>query len=409
MSNFFRKVPGKLPPSNIRDKAFFVWYAIGVIFLTIIIIWILLQFKEIVAMLIISTLFSYFLLPIVIFLSNPINIPISDHLKIGKLKLKLPWKAFKIHTKKGLSRTTSISAAFLLMALVIAMFIFYIVPITTSEMQNFYSNRVVYKNKLTETYNHTVKYIETNTPTTLKPYLPSLSQELNQKIYISEIRNLVTQAIGSSIPVLKTFMGSLAHYIWIPFVTFYILMDYTIYKEALFAVLPKKKREEIKELVGEINTMLRQYIRGQMLVCLTIGVSITIAMLIMGIPYAVLIGILAGILDVIPYIGVIVTMIPAVILAFLMKGPLFALFVLLILYFIHWLEGHIIIPNIMGNSINMPPLVVIVALIMGAQIMGFIGMLLAVPVAATIRVVVQFYVKRRQLSEAAEAAETANS
>lgn len=379
-----------------------MWYVIGLIFLTMMIIWLLLQFKETVAMLIISTLFSYFLLPVVTFLSNPIDISIPNHLKIGSLKLKFPWETLKIQTKKGLNRITSVSTAFLLMAILLATFIFYIVPLTTSEMQNLYSNRAIYKDKLTKTYNNAAIYIEKHTPATLKPYLPSINSELNQKINISEIQRIVTQAIGSSIPVLKTFMGSLAHYIWIPFVTFYILMDYNIYREALFAILPKKRREEIKELSNEINIMLRQYIRGQMLVCLTIGVFITIAMLLMEIPYAVIIGILAGVLDVIPYIGVILTMIPAVILALVMKGPLYALFVLLILYIIHWLEGHIIIPNIMGNSINLPPLIVIVALIIGAQTMGLVGMLLAVPIAAVLRVVIQFYVIKRQLMEEAE-------
>ena len=387
--------------SNVKDKAFFVWYVIGIVFLVITILWILLHFKETVAMLVMSVLLSYFLLPVVTFLSNPISISLKNYLEIGKLKIKLFNKPFHFATKKGVSRTLAITVAFGLMGLVLAMFIFYVVPLTTSEIQNFYSNRATYKYQLVKLYGNYTSFIASHVPVTIKPYL---LPDLSQKIDVSEIYKMTVQAIGSSVPAVKNLMSSIAHYIWIPFVTFYILMDYNIYKEAVFAVIPKKKRSEIKELFSEINHMLRQYIKGQMLVCLIIGSSITIAMLLMGIPYAILIGILAGVLDVIPYVGVVVTMIPAVLLALLMKGPLYALFVLVVLYLIHWIEGHVIIPNIMGNSINLPPLVVIVALIIGAETMGVLGMLLAVPVAATLRVVIAFYVRKNRLAEEQEPA-----
>ena len=194
-------------------------------------------------------------------------------------------------------------------------------------------------------------------------------------------------------PAVTNFMGSVSHLLLIPFATFYILMDYDTYQEALISLIPKNRKKEVMSLLTEIDVMLKQYIKGQIIVCFIIGTS-TVAMSLLQIPYALIIGTFAGCIDVIPYIGVIVSLLPAVLLA-LMKSPIHAVLTLGILYFIHWLEGHVIIPNIMGQSVKLPPLTIIIALIIGLEVMGIIGMFLAVPIAAVLRVVIEFYIKKR--------------
>ncbi len=381
--------------TDIREKVFFVWYAIGLIVLIVSILWILSHFKDIIAILIICTLLSYLLSPIVDFLSNPMNLEVKNYLKINKFKIKLPWNTIVIKTKRGNPRLVAVLAAFIIVGILLALMIFYIVPTISQEYKNLYEHRAIYKQSIFQMYTGIINYIDLHTPTSLKPYLPELSKGVDPNEIIRYTRNL----IASSLPAVGTFMSSLAHFILVPFITFYILMDYDIYKKGLLSLIPGRRQNEVIELLKNTDRMLKHYIRGQLLVCLTIGASVTIAMLIMKIPYAILIGIFAGIVDVIPYIGVILSMIPAIIFA-LFKSPVYALAVFLVLYAIHWFEGHVIIPNIMGQSIDLPPLTIIIAIIIGAEAMGLIGVFLAVPIAAVIKVVISYYIDKKEEQEA---------
>lgn len=376
--------------NNIKEKALKIWYAIGLLVLTFIILWILSNFKNILALLIICTLLSYLLMPVVDFFSHPLNIKIKKELGFIKWKINLPFGGKTIKTSRGLPRIAAISLTFIIFGTCIMLILLWVMPLISQEMQNLYANRKVYKDNITRTYDYYVSVVEKYTPNSFKPYIKVYASQFK----ISDINKTVRDMLASTVPVVQGFMSSVSHLVLIPFVTFYVMMDYDAYRLGLLSLIPKKRKPEVMELLGEIDKMLKKYIRGQLLVCLIIGSSVSIAMLLMGIPYALLIGAFAGLIDVIPYIGVILSLIPAVLFA-LMKSPLYAVFVLIVLYFIHWLEGHVIIPNIMGQSVNLPPLTVIVALIIGAEVMGLIGMFLAVPVAAVIRVVIEFYIKKR--------------
>ena len=376
---------------DIKTKAAKVWYAIGVLILTFIILTIMFNFKNIISLIIICILLSYVMMPFISFFSNPIDIKIPENLSIGKLKIKLPLIGGKnIKTQKGLSRVTSISLTFILFITTIVLVFTIITPIIKHEIKNLYDNREQYKQIIENEYKNLDKYLDKYIPQSLIKYKEEAKKNLNIENIATYLKNLVE----SIMPAVTNFMGSVSHLLLIPFATFYILMDYDTYQETLMSLIPKNRKKEVTELLSQIDVMLKQYIKGQLLVCFIIGASITIAMSLLQIPYALIIGTFAGCIDVIPYIGVIVSLIPAVLLA-LMKSPIHAIITLGILYFIHWLEGHVIIPNIMGQSVKLPPLTIIIALIIGAEVMGIIGMFLAVPIAAILRVVIEFYIKKR--------------
>lgn len=383
--------------TDIKTKSAKVWYAIGVLILTFIILWILSCIKNIVALLIICTLISYVLRPLVDFLSHPISINIKNRIKAFGKDITLPFKGFSVKTQKGLPRVGAISVTFITVICVISLILMFVIPLVSQEMNNFYAQRHEYKMTLISQYEKAAEFAEAKIPSTFKPYIHGLTSHIN----LHEIMNTCKNAAVSMMPAVSNFMTSVSHLILVPFVTFYMLMDYEEYRISLLSLLPKRRKKEIHSLLGEIDAMLKQYIKGQILVCLIIGISVTIAMVVLDIPYAILIGAFAGAIDVIPYVGVIISMVPSVLLA-MSKGPFYAVLTLGILYFIHWLEGHVIIPNIMGQSIKLPPLTVIVALIIGAEMMGLIGMFLAIPIAAIIRVVIEFYIKKRDEREAAE-------
>jgi len=386
----------------IKRKAYFMWYTLGILALLFIVCWVLSFLKHVVILLSVATLMAYVLAPMVEFFNKPMELHIRDYIKIYRFELKIPLKKKNIVlNRKGFSRITSIMIVYVILLLIGLLVVFYLLPIITLQLQNLSTNRAVYMKNMVELYNRANDWLTPRIPETLKVHMPDITSTV-----VEETRNYGIKMLQHTIPMMQSFLSYFAMMFVIPFVTFYILMDVDKYKRAFMAVIPHDRKEEFSELLHELDLMLGRYIRGQIIVCIVIGASVTLALVLMKIQYAVLIGVFAGFMEIIPYIGVVIGMVPAIVIA-LFKGPLFALFVLVVLYLIHWSEGHVIVPNVMGQSVGLPPLVVIVALIIGAETMGILGMFLAVPIASVLRVIVNHYIRR--LSKAASPAPAAAS
>jgi predicted PurR-regulated permease PerM len=374
---------------HIRRKAYHILYILGILTLLFIVCWILSFLKHVVILLSVAILLAYVLAPMVEFFNQPIVLQIREYVKMHHWKLKIPLKRknIVIH-RRGFSRIVSIIIVYFFLLGIGLIVIFYLVPIISAEFNNLLYHRAAYIKSATDAYNRAYEWVTPRIPEVIKEQIPLFTTKITE-----EIRNFSVGALQHTIPAVKSFLSYFALIFIIPLVTFYILMDVDVYKKGFMALVPETSKLEVSELLHDIDLMLGRYIRGQLLVCAVIGISVTIALLIMDIQYAVLIGVFAGVIDIIPYVGVVLGMIPAVILA-LFKHPLYALLVLAVLYFIHWSEGHIIVPNIMGQTIGLPPLVVIVALIIGAETMGILGMFLAIPIASVIKVVFNHYIRR---------------
>jgi predicted PurR-regulated permease PerM len=388
----------------IKRKAYFMWYTLGILALLFIVFWVLSFLKHVVILLSVAILIAYVLAPMVEFFNNPIELHVRDYIRIHTFEFKIPFrkKNITLH-RKGFSRITSIMIVYIILLIVGLIVVFYLLPIITLQLQNLSSNRATYMKNIVELYNNANAWITPRIPETLKGQIPDITTTL-----IEETRNYGIKMLQHTIPMMQSFLSYFAMMFVIPFVTFYVLMDVDKYKRGFMAVIPHDRKEEFNELLHELDLMLGRYIRGQIIVCIVIGVSVTLALVLMKIQYAVLIGVFAGFMEIIPYIGVVIGMVPAIVIA-LFKGPLFALFVLIVLYLIHWSEGHVIVPNVMGQSVGLPPLVVIVALIIGAETMGILGMFLAVPIASVLRVIVNHYIRRLSKSSSPTPAVTSSA
>jgi predicted PurR-regulated permease PerM len=136
----------------------------------------------------------------------------------------------------------------------------------------------------------------------------------------------------------------------------------------------------------DVNAVVGGFIRGQLLVAIIVGVLITIMLTVLHVRYAFLIGVIAGLLEIIPYLGAFVGAAPAVIIALVTNGPLNAGLVVLGFIAINQIEGHVISPLVVGESVGLSPLIIILALLTGGELFGLAGLLLAVPVAGIIKV-----------------------
>jgi predicted PurR-regulated permease PerM len=201
------------------------------------------------------------------------------------------------------------------------------------------------------------------------------------------IRTRGLQVFGQIFVVLAGTVAVIAVFIVVPMVTAYLVLDLDHLKGILATVVPEDRWRATVGLLSDIDGVLGGFIRGQLLVALTVGVLITIAMVVLRVPYPYLWGLLAVFGDLIPYVGAVLAAVPAVISAVLTNGWINALLVVAAFVLIYEAEGHLIAPNIVGKQVKLSAFVVVVALLIGAELAGLFGMLIAVPVAGVLRVV----------------------
>ncbi len=208
----------------------------------------------------------------------------------------------------------------------------------------------------------------------------------------ANIAALLTQygagTASKTLGILLSTVSFAALFIVIPVLAAYMLMEAATLKRTVIGMLPVRARPKTVKILGELDAVIGGFIRGQILVALIVGALVTALLLILHVRYAVLIGVIAGVLDVFPYVGAVAGWLPAFIIAMFTNGWQNAVWVTVGIIAINQLEGNVIAPNVVSRSVELTPLAVVVALLTGAELLGVAGLLLAVPIAGIIRVLI---------------------
>ncbi|OON95677.1 MAG: hypothetical protein ATN36_07745 [Epulopiscium sp. Nele67-Bin005] len=156
-------------------------------------------------------------------------------------------------------------------------------------------------------------------------------------------------------------------------------------------ILPEKIYTEVSQLGGSINTVLTGYIRGQVLDTVIMGALTSILLTIIGLDFAIIIGIITGIFNLIPYFGPIVGVVLAGVIGTLGQNPNMGLYAMIAVFALQQLDAWFIVPKVLGENVKLHPIVVLLAIVIGGELYGLIGMLAGVPIAALIRVILIRY------------------
>jgi predicted PurR-regulated permease PerM len=191
--------------------------------------------------------------------------------------------------------------------------------------------------------------------------------------------------VGQALSILLGLASMAAALVIIPILAFYLLIDTERLRSGFFRLIPASAQPIAILMLQDIDNVLGGFIRGQIIVAASVAVLITIILLVLQIKYALLIGVFAGAVDIIPYLGAIAGAVPAVIIALITHGFGWALLVVGAFVVVNQVEGHIIVPNVVGQRVGLTPFMVIVAILMGAELGGILGMFVAVPIAAIIK------------------------
>ena len=197
-----------------------------------------------------------------------------------------------------------------------------------------------------------------------------------------------TDAVTMVIGTVWGFVGGLFGFITILLLTFYLLVESQGIFDFIVRLLPRERRQKVTEVSALVTTKVSAWLGGQILLGFIIGTTTAIGLALMGVPYFYVLALIAGIGEMIPIVGPIVSAIPAVAVAFTVS-PGLALGVTIFFLAQQQVENAVLVPKVMGQTVGLGAVTVITSLIVGGELLGIIGALLAVPTAAIIKVLVE--------------------
>lgn len=277
--------------------------------------------------------------------------------------------------KKNFPRPLSVFLIYIFTFLFIGITISFLIPPLVSQFEEFSKNLPFYGEKISTSFKGVETYAQSygiyfNTSEALRDYLGGLVQT-SSRIFSTTVE--VFAVFVSIIVVLS--------------LTFYMSVKEDGMKNFIVSLTPSGKRGYVVSLVERIQRKIGRWMFGQILLMLIIFVLDFIVLSVFNIPYALILAMLAGILEIVPYLGPIISATIAALVGF-MISPITGLIVLLSLTAIQQLESHVIVPQIMKKAVGLNPVVVILTLLVGAKLGGTIGAILAVPIATAVGVFV---------------------
>lgn len=278
--------------------------------------------------------------------------------------------------RRGLSRPFSIILVYLAGIALVAGMLSYFVPAVSAQARIFVEVAPDYWERIQGLFAYQL-------PDLLEKVSPEIQETINVNIQKAAGTLLDAAQTGLMVTIKTVFqtVSFILGVIIIPFWLFYVLNDAARARKALYNLIPEQARGDVRCVATIIDDLLGAYMRGQLLLCVLVGVLATIALLALGVDLALLLGTLAGIFEVVPILGPYLGAIPPVLLA-LVKQPMLALWVVLAFAAIQQIENIFLVPRISGSAVRFHPAVVMVLVVVGSEVAGLWGMLLAVPLAA---------------------------
>jgi predicted PurR-regulated permease PerM len=202
------------------------------------------------------------------------------------------------------------------------------------------------------------------------------------------------QAVTRYVTGLRTFTSSLLHglvlFILGPIMAFYLLVDLPRLRRGALAMIPPLRRDELRDLFDRMGRAVGGFFRGQLLVALFVGIASSLALYLIHLPFWLLVGIVAGVFNLVPLVGPFIGGGLAVVIALLSGRPLTALWAAIALTVVQQIDNHLISPNVMSRTVQLHPVVVMLGLLLGATFGGLFGMLVVVPLIAVVKIVFLF-------------------
>jgi predicted PurR-regulated permease PerM len=241
---------------------------------------------------------------------------------------------------------------------------------------------------------HLVKYVYSQVESW--PILGSALSDVDSvQNGLQALQSGLTKGVPGIFSTLQDFVGGFAAFVLVLALTYYLVVEESAFWRFFKSITPHRYHTYVGDLLMEVQRKMGMWLRGQLVLAFTIGFCVYIGLRILGVPYALVLAFFAGLMEFIPYIGPIVSAVPAILIA--MSGSVFQGVLVVLMYMVvQWCENHLLVPTIMRRAIGINPIVSILALLIGAKLGGIVGAVLAIPVATAIMVFTQDFFAREE-------------
>jgi len=298
--------------------------------------------------------------------------------------------------RRGIKRGLGVAIVYVAFVALVSLAMSLIVPIIARQITGFIDNLPGYVEHATKNINE---------------FAEKRGSDFRIDLTTEKVRDYVVHNRAAIIGVLggvKSFAFGLIHILITLIIgivlSVYILLDLPKIQATVRSLLPEGRREELTALAERVSSVLGSFFRGQLLVALFVGVASAVGLTLVKVPFAAVVGLIAGVFNLVPLIGPFIGAIPAVILGLLSGEPIRALWGALVLLTVQQIDNHIISPNVMGRTVKLHPITVMLALLFAGSLFGIFGMLLIIPTIAALKMVGQYLWEKRSVREAVAAA-----
>jgi predicted PurR-regulated permease PerM len=307
--------------------------------------------------------------------------------------------------RKGMGRGWGAALLILIVALVIALALVLLVPLVMHQGQQFLED-------LPRMIDETLAWYRAQMAALAASRLPVIQDiafERAMDVSSDDVSAWIAENVSTLRPSWETAVGLgqgiqaavtiLGYLVLTPVLTFYLLRDFPGMKRWLTAMLPEDRREALLTFARRYDALLGEYLRGQLLVAMFVGVATGVGFWVVGFPNAVLLGVIAGVFNLVPYLGLVVSLVPALFMAIVTPPLWLSLLKLVGVFFtVQALEGYVLSPRIIGERVGLHPVWVMFAIIAGGSFFGIVGLLLAIPIAVLIKLLVRTTLARYKSS-----------
>lgn len=297
------------------------------------------------------------------------------------------------------SRAVAIVLTYLAAIVVLAAFFLLIVPVISQQFETLWDNRQEIAGFVEGVADDALAQYRESVPADIQAQINSALAQAGARLSAA-----AQGAIAQTVSAVTSTVSFIASLIIVPVWLFYVLYDQNRFMRKGVELIPIQVRADTVNVLRISDRILSQYLRGQLLLCVVVGVLATVGLALLGVPFFAVLGLIAGIFEILPFVGPIIGMVPAVLVA-VIERPILGLWTLLLFIGIQQVENVVLVPRISGKAVELHPALIVLVLIIGSQVAGLTGAILAVPVTAIIRDVFKYLYLR--LSDAALAPQPA--
>ncbi len=268
--------------------------------------------------------------------------------------------------KDGVPRGFSVIILYLALLAVIGVMVYFIVPPVANQIKELTINFPYYASRISE--------IDLSYIFPLSDILEDLSSQLSG-------------AAASVVTTLVSIFGGVASAIVVFALTYYSLVEKEVVRKLITLVIPVAQKDRLYNTIQKVSEKLGNWLRGQLILMITIGILYGVILSALGIKYALTLALLAALMEIVPVVGPIIAALAAIFVAFTSGVAIWKILLMVVLFIaIQQLENHVLVPKIMQKAVGLSPIIVIIAILVGGKLFGIGGAILAVPVAAGIQV-----------------------